>query len=101
MNAKTGAATGSQTTNFIYDGQDVVQDKTSSGVQADYLNRLGIDDKLRISSSQTGSLYFLKDHLASTIGLTNTSGSLIESQKYEAFGKSNLTSSLTRYGYTG
>jgi RHS repeat-associated protein len=52
-------------------------------------------------SSNSGSLTFLKDHLGSTIGLSNGSGSLIESQKYEAFGKSNLSNSVTRYGYTG
>jgi YD repeat-containing protein len=64
-----------QTTNFVYDGQDVVQDKQGSN-NVNYLNGLGIDDKLKVDNK-----YFLKDHLGSTIGLTNTSGSLVESQK--------------------
>jgi RHS repeat-associated protein len=71
-----------------------VQDKQGSNI-VNYLNGLGIDDKLKVDNK-----YFLKDHLGSTIGLMNTSGSLVKSQKYEAFGKA--TGSLsTRYGYTG
>ena len=60
------------TTNFIYDGSDIVQDKQGTS-QTNYLNGAGIDDKLRVSSTQTGSLYFLTDHLGSTQGLTGTS----------------------------
>ena len=100
LGRRSARTSNNQTTNFIYDGQDVVQDKTSSTVQADYINGLGIDDKLKISNSN-GSLYFLKDHLGSTQGLTGVSGSVSEWQRYEAFGNSSLGSSLTRYGYTG
>jgi len=87
------------TTNFIYDGADVIQDK-QGGDQTNYLNG-GIDDKLRISSAQTGNLYFLKDHLGSTQGLTGVSGSVAEWQRYTPFGESDVSASMTRYGYTG
>ena len=89
-----------QTTSFIYDGQDVVQDKSASNVQTDYINGSGIDNKLKVSNN-SGSLYYLKDHLGSTQGLTGVSGNVAEWQRYEAFGNSNLQSSATRYGYTG
>jgi RHS repeat-associated protein len=89
-----------QTTNFVYDAADVVQDKQGAN-QTDYLNGSGIDNKLRISSPQTGNLYFLTDHLGSTQGLTDTIGNITEWQRYSAFGESNVTNSLTRYGFTG
>jgi RHS repeat-associated protein len=89
-----------QTTNFVYDGLDVVQDKQDSNVKTDYVNGAGIDDKLRVSNI-SGSLYFLKDHLGSTQGLTGVSGSVAEWQRYEAFGNSSIANSLTRYGFTG
>lgn len=89
-----------QTTQFVYDRRDVVQDKQSANIQADYVNGLGIDNKLKISNS-SGSLYYLKDHLGSTQGLTGVSGNVAEWQRYEAFGNSNVSNSLTRYGYTG
>jgi uncharacterized protein (TIGR03437 family) len=86
------------TTTFLYDGQDVVLDRTGS-TAVDYLNGFGIDDKLRQTSAGLGSLYFLRDHLGSTAALVNSMGSLIERGQYEAFGGS-AGSSLTRYGFT-
>ena len=100
LGRRSARTANNQTTSFVYDGQDVVQDKTASSVQADYINGLGIDDKLKVSNT-SGSLYFLKDHLGSTQGLTGVSGSVAEWQRYEAFGQSSVSNSLTRYGYTG
>ena len=81
LGRRSSRTANSQTTSFVYDGQDVVQDKTASSVQADYVNGLGIDDKLKVSNSSS-SLYFLKDHLGSTQGLTGASGSVAEWQQY-------------------
>lgn len=85
-------------TNYVYDGQDVVKDINSDGSTVEYLNGPGIDNKLRQTSS-TGTLYFLQDHLGSIRALTDASGNVVESVNYDSFGNGN--SSLTRYGYTG
>jgi RHS repeat-associated protein len=91
---------GGSTTTFQYDGADVVIDRSGGGY-LDYLNGFGIDDKLRQSGGIGGTLYFLQDHLSSTIGLASAGGSLVEPvQQYEGFGL-NAGSALTRYGYTG
>lgn len=87
-------------TSFSYDGPDVVLDANSDGSTVTYLNGPGIDNKLRQSSSTTGTLYFIQDHLGSTSALTDAGGNLIESQQYDAFGR-GAASGLTRYGYTG
>ena len=85
------------TTNFVYDSQDVVLDRIGSST-VDYLNGLGIDDKLRQTGGNFGTLYFLRDHLGSTAALvSNASG--LESAQYEAFGLS-AGGSLTRYTFT-
>src|SRR6185369_2518350 len=63
------------TTNFIYDGQDVVKDLNSDGSTVDYLNGPGVDNKLRLTDSRLialGPLYFLQDQLGSTTALTNS-----------------------------
>ena len=88
------------TTSFLYNGLDVVLDRGSDGSQVDYLNGVGIDDKLRQSSVATGPLYFLQDQLGSTIALTDSGGSVVERKRYEAFGESQ-GGSITRFGYTG
>jgi RHS repeat-associated protein len=85
-------------TNFIYDGSDVIRDINSDGSTVEYLNGSGIDNKLRQTSS-AGTVYFTQDHLGSTRALTDGSGNVVESINYDSFG--NGASSLTRYGYTG
>jgi RHS repeat-associated protein len=85
-------------TNYIYDGVNVIKDINSDGSTVDYLNGLGVDDKLRQTSS-AGTLYFTQDHLGSTRALTDTSGNVVESVNYDSFG--NGASTLSRYGFTG
>lgn len=85
--------------NYIYDGQDVVKDVNSDGSIVDYLNGLGVDNKLR-QSSAAGTFYFVQDHLGSTRALTDSTGNVVEQEQYDSFGD-GTGSSLTRYGYTG
>lgn len=87
-------------TRFIYDGDDVIRDTDGNGITTtDYLNGLGIDDKLR-QTTATAALYFVQDHLGSTRALTDGFGNVIEQQQYDSFGNS-AGSALTRYDYTG
>jgi RHS repeat-associated protein len=90
-------------TNFVYDGQDVLKDVNSDGSTVDYLNGPGIDNKLRLTDSRliaTGPLYFLQDQVGSTTALTNSLGASVNQVTYDAFGNSS-GSSFTRYDYTG
>src|SRR5438067_2290360 len=90
-------------TNFIYDGQDVVQDLNSDATTVDYLNGPGIDNKISQTSTsgrKATTLYYLADHLGSTTALTNKQGRLLEQISYDSYGDS--TGSVnTRYDYTG
>jgi RHS repeat-associated protein len=90
-------------TEFTHDGMDVLQDRKLYGdstTTTNYVNGLGIDDKLKITSGST-SKYFLTDHLGSTVGLADSNGTISESASYDSFGN-KLTSNLsTRYQYTG
>jgi len=88
-------------TNFIYDGQEVVRDINSDGSTAEYLNGPGIDNKIRQKgSSSSSTYYFSQDHLGSTTALTGANGKLIEQIAYDAYGNSG-GSPRTRYDYTG
>lgn len=87
-------------TNFSYDGADVVLDANSDGSTVTYLNGLGVDNKLKQTSSASGTLYFIQDHLGSTRALTDASGGVVETEQYDSFG-GGAGSQLTRYGYTG
>ncbi len=87
-------------TNFVYDGQDVVLDKVNNVAAVDFLSGQGLDDKLSQTSSSAGPLYFLSDHLRTTMALTNAAGAVVEREQYEPFGQT-AGSGFTRYGYTG
>ena len=90
----------SGTTRFVYDGDDVVRDLDGSGATvADYVNALGIDEKLRQTSSGASS-YFLSDHLQTTRALTDASGAVTSVLGFDSFGNV-IGSSPTRYTYTG
>jgi RHS repeat-associated protein len=65
-----------------------------------YQNGPGIDNKLRAQSGTSVS-YFLSDHLGSTNGLTNSSGSLTSSNSYDSFGNPSNGAFPSRYGFTG
>jgi RHS repeat-associated protein len=91
-------------TNFVYDGQDVVKDINSDGSTVDYVNGPGIDNKLRLTDSRlaaTGPLYFVHDHLGSTTAFTNSLGVAVSQATYDSFGNANVGANLTRYTYTG
>src|SRR5207244_12862348 len=88
-------------TNFIYDGQEVVKDINSDGSTVEYLNGPGSDNKIRQQgSSHSSTYYFSQDHLGSTTALTATNGKLVEQISYDAYGN-GAGSTHTRYDYTG
>jgi len=100
LGRRSGRTAGGVTTNFLYDGTDVVLDRGSDGSTTDYLNGLDTDEKLRQTNAASGALYFIQDHLDSTIALTDASGNVAERMSYDAFGETS-GSSLTRYAFTG
>ncbi|MFN0110523.1 MAG: RHS repeat domain-containing protein [Blastocatellia bacterium] len=101
LGRRTNRAANGLITTFQHDATNVVVDRVSDGSYYDYLSGNGVDDKLRQSGGSWGTMYFLTDHLGSTVGLAGTSGGLVETQQqYEAFG-AGAGSVRTRYGYTG
>ncbi len=88
-----------ESTKFIYDGLDVVMDNDVNTGITKYQNGLGIDNKLKMVTSGQAK-YFLQDHLGSTVGLADATGTLTSQTAYDSFG--NQTGALaTRYGFTG
>lgn len=89
-----------ENTKFTYEGEDVLLDDDVVTGATKYLNGPGIDNKLRQTNGSTTS-YFLADHLGSTNGLTNASGSMTASNSYDSFGNPSNASFPTRYQFTG
>jgi RHS repeat-associated protein len=99
---RTQKTIGAATTGYLYAGVNPVQELSGSIPTANMLTGPGADEYLSRTDS-AGSRYFLPDALGSTVGLTDSSGSVQTSYTYEPFGNSTASgaSSTSSYQFTG
>src|SRR5205085_1650095 len=93
----------SGTTNYLYDGDNTVEEVNSAGnVLARYAQGEGVDEPLHELRSGTGQ-YYEQDGLGSVTSLSGSAASLGNTYVYDAFG--SLTAStgtfLNPFQYTG
>ncbi|MCI0417479.1 RHS repeat-associated core domain-containing protein, partial [bacterium] len=74
-------------TEFVYDGNQVVQELDQSGtVQREYIWGNGIDELIAIR--QAGNTYYThRDSIGSVVAVTDQNGTIVERYNYDAFGK--------------
>ncbi len=83
-------AAGGTTNWMVYDGNQVVAEVDGNGnLKKSYVYGLGIDSpvSMTVYSTTTNTYYFIKDHLGSTLALTDALGNIVESYRYEAWGR--------------
>lgn len=91
------------TTEFLYDGLDLVAEYDSSGaVVRRYVHGAGVDDPLvwYEGSGTTDRRYFHADERGSIVAISDNSGAGIESFKYSPDGEA-ANAANSRFGYTG
>jgi RHS repeat-associated protein len=86
---------------FVHDGDNVLRDLNANlTTAADYLNGLGIDQKLRQTVAGV-PFYFVQDHLGTTRGFTDATGTAGSSYAYDSYGNLAAGALATRYAFTG
>jgi RHS repeat-associated protein len=93
---------GATVSSFVYDGANMVQERSGSTVSADLLTGSGPDETFtRTQAGVTSAL--MTDRLGSTVGLANASGVPTTSYTYEPFGKATATgtASTNAFQFTG
>lgn len=92
----------SQTTGFLYDGANVVQELTGGTPSANLLTGLGVDQTFERSTSSATRDY-LTDALGSILALADPPGAVQTSYTYDPFGNpsSSGAPSDNPYQYTG
>lgn len=85
-----------ETTRFLYDGAQAVQEMQGSNVIT-ILAGQGVDERFA-RSDVIGRTYFLTDALNSTIALTDSTGAIRQQYSYDPYG--NVTASDTTTGFT-
>jgi RHS repeat-associated protein len=90
LGRKASRAAGANTEYYIYDGIDLVAEMDGAGnVVRTYTYGPGMDDILSMTihgSSGTTNYYYLKDLSNTVLALANSSGSIVESYVYDAYG---------------
>jgi RHS repeat-associated protein len=99
---RRGRTVNGGTTNFLYDGQQPIQELTSANVLSAALLTGGIDE---IFSRSAGGVTqtFIVDALGSTVRLTDSAGAKDTDYTYEAYGKAanDNASNTNTFQYTG
>jgi RHS repeat-associated protein len=74
-------------TKYVYDGDNLIAEYDGTdAVKSKYLFSLDIDDPLSVEQSGT-VYYYHKDGLGSVTGLTNASGNIVKTYRYNSFGE--------------
>jgi len=92
-----------RTTQYLYDGKDIVQEIENGVATVNYIRTLNIDEPLaRIESSGTVR-YYHADALGSIIALTDETGTEVTQYSYEPFGSVNISGEISDnpFQYTG
>ncbi len=73
-------------TKYVYDNEDIVAEyNTSNVLQATYLHGPGIDEPIRMTRGGQ-DYYYHADGLGSITELTNSTGTVVQTYKYDSFG---------------
>lgn len=101
LGRRIGRTEGGQTTQYLYDGADAVQE-TQAGVANPILAGLATDQRFA-RNDNGGRTYFLTDHLGSTRALTDASGAVVQRYDYTPYGQTQQTASgfTNPYAFTG
>jgi RHS repeat-associated protein len=95
----------SNTTKFCYDGDQIIAEYNGSGtLLRKYIYGPGIDEPICMINVNGGETkyYYHFDGLGSVVALSDSSGAVIESYRYNAFGQPSATSSIgNRFMFTG
>jgi RHS repeat-associated protein len=101
---RQGKMINGNSTEFLYDGVNPVQETSGATVLANILPGLGIDEVLTRTDVGTGlTSSLLPDALGSTIAMTDAAGVVQTEYSYEPFGKTTATgaSNSNPFQYTG
>jgi RHS repeat-associated protein len=100
---RTEKVGGGLTHQYIYDAEDIVEERTS-GSSSDtirYHHGVGIDEPLARTNGSSVPTYYLADHLGSIVQETSASGAVTLEREYDPWGVAMQGASTSGYAYTG
>jgi len=92
---------GGVTRSHIYDGEDTLEERLSTGGTIRYVHGPGIDQPLASIGVGGAVSYYLTDHLGSVVQATDSAGQVTLTRQYDAYGNLLAGSSVSGYAFTG
>jgi RHS repeat-associated protein len=91
---------GGITRTYIYDGEDILEERLSSGPVYRYVHGPGIDQPFARVSGGAVVAYYLADHLGSIVQETDSAGVVSLTREYDPYGNLIQGTSTGGYAYT-
>jgi len=92
---------GGVTTTYVYTGDQLVEERPSTGGTLRYWHGPWLDDILAKQDTTGAAFYYAKDHLGSVRQVTNAAGVAVVTRDYDPWGKLLTGSSSAGYAFTG
>ena len=91
------------TTQYVYDGLDIIQEKQSGAVTANYIRTMNIDEPMARIKADGTVRYYQTDALGSVIALTDGTGAVKTTYAYDPFGNTTVSGEVSDnpFQYTG
>jgi len=97
---RSSRTSGGVTQTFVYDGDDVIQERNGTTITKTYQYGPGLDRPL-VVQGLSDTLFFVADHLGSVVAVTDESGDVVLTRTYDPFGKLTSGASAEGFSYTG
>jgi RHS repeat-associated protein len=86
---------------YVYGGEDILEERLSTGGTTRYVHGPGIDGPLASIDSGGTVSYYLADHLGSIVQATSSSAAVTLTRRYDAYGNLLSGSLPGGYAFTG
>ncbi len=101
LTRRVGKTINGSTTQYLYDGNDIVAEIQNGAIRATYLRSLNIDESF-VRQSSSGTEYYHTDALGAVLALTDQTGAVQTTYRYEPFGSTTVTgTSSNSFQWTG
>jgi RHS repeat-associated protein len=92
---------GGVTRTFIYGGEDVLEERLSTGGVVRYIHGPGTDQPLGAVDPAGAVSYYVADHLGSIVQATDSTGNVTITRQYDVYGNLLTGATISGYAFTG
>jgi RHS repeat-associated protein len=92
---------GGVTRTYVYDGEDTLEERLTTGTVYRYVHGPGIDEPLARTDAGSVAAYYLADHLASVVQETSATGAVTLTREYDPYGNLIQGASTSGYAFAG